>query len=155
MPYHLQAFLAVRRLQHGDLGHTRVVAAVLLVLGGVHARVVRDGQHQPGVHPDIGQGHPGVGGHVQPHVFHGHQRPRAAQARPDPHLQGHLLVGRPLAIDIGVCGQFLQYLRGRRPGIGGSDAHARAPRAQGDRLVAGQQGPLHCITSFSRWNYIT
>jgi hypothetical protein len=72
----------VRLLDHGaglggvggldqrHLAHLREVAAVLLVLRGVHARVVRDQDDEPGVGTGVGKDHERVRGDVQADMLH-------------------------------------------------------------------------------------
>ncbi len=94
-PGELLALLGVGRLQQGELGELGVVAIVLLVLGGVHFRVVSRNQDQAAVDAGVGEGEQRIRSHVDPHVLHGHQSAPAAERGADADFQGHLLVGRP------------------------------------------------------------
>ena len=96
---HVLGLLGVGRLEHGDFGELGVEAVVLLVLRGVQARLVGGDDHQPGVHAGVDQREERVGGHVDAHLLHRHDRPRAGERRADGHLQRHLLVDRPLGVD--------------------------------------------------------
>ena len=134
----LPGLVAVGGLQQRDPGELGVVAVVLLVLRAVHARVVGRDDHQAGLHPDVRRGEERVGGHVQAHVLHAHQGPAAGHRGADAHFHGHLLVGRPLAVDVLVVGQSLEDLGAGRARIGRGQLDAGLPRSAGDRLVAGE-----------------
>ena len=43
------------RLEHGQLGGDGVVAGILLILGRMHARVIRHGYDQSAVHARVGR----------------------------------------------------------------------------------------------------
>ena len=121
---HLHRLSGVRRLQHGDLGGDGVVAAVLLVLGGVHPRVVGHHDDQPGVDAGVGHGIQRVRGHVDAHVLHDAGGPLPRQGGPVGGLHGHLLVGGPLTVDLRETGGLLRHLGARGAGVGGDQAAA-------------------------------
>jgi hypothetical protein len=64
LPRHIVGLLLIRRLEGDHLGEIREIAGVLLVLGGVHARIVGHREDEPS--PDIEEGRidEGVQGHV-------------------------------------------------------------------------------------------
>ena len=78
-------------------------------------------------------------------MLHADEGPGAGHRGADRHLDGHLLVGRPLGVDVVVLGQRLQDLGAGRAGVGGGEAHAGLPGAAGDRLVAGQDLELGSV----------
>jgi len=127
-----------RRLEHRQLGRDGVVAVVLLVLGRVHGRVVGGDDHEARVDAGVGAGEQRVGGHIDAHVLHRHQGPAARDGRPQPDLERHLLVDRPLGVHVRVADQGLQDLRRRRPGVPATDRDPGLPCAQRDALVAAQ-----------------
>ena len=138
-PGQLVGLLAVGGLQHGHLGEAGVVAVVLLVLGAVHARVVGADDHQAAPDAGDGGGEEGVGGHVQADVLHGDQGPHAGVGGAQRHLHGHLLVGRPLGVQVSVACYGLQDLGAGGARIGGGHGHAGVVGAEGDGFVAGEQ----------------
>ena len=135
----VQGFLGVRGLQHGDLGGHGVVAGILLVLGGEHARVIGHADDQASLHPLVGNGEEGVCRHVQAHMLHAAGRPLAAHRRPVGNLQGHLFVGGPFAVDLRVLGGFLRDLRAGGAGVAGDHAAPGLIQSAGNRLVAQHQ----------------
>ncbi len=132
------SFLTVGGFQYRDFCETRVVAIVLFVLGAVHPGIVGRDHHEAALDADVGCGHQGIGGHVQSHVLHGHQCAATGEGSSYAHLQGYLLVHRPLYAGIRVVGpgQSFEYLGARRAGIAGGQMHAGGVCAQRDGLVA-------------------
>ncbi len=121
----------IGRLQHGQLGRLGIVAGILLVLGGVHARVVRHGDDHAAVHARIGNGKQRVRRHVQADVLHPAEGARPGQARAEGRFHGDLFVGGPLAVNLVKFGCFLGDLRARGARIAGSERASRfvqAPR---------------------------
>ena len=127
---------AVGRFQQRDPGELGVVAVVLLVLRAVHAGVVRRDDHDTALQTHVGRGEERVGGHVQAHVLHADQCPAACHRGPDAHFHGHLLVGRPLAVDVVVVGERLEDLGAGRARIGRGQLDPRLPGSARDSLVA-------------------
>ena len=140
---HLVALLRVRGVEAGDAAKGGVEARVLLVLGRVAGRVVRGQEHEAGVHAGGRGGHEGVGGHVDAHVLHRDERAHAGNGGAQGHLEGDLLVGGPLAVDVVLAHEGLEGLGGRRAGIAHAHGHAGLPGALGDGLVAGHQVLVH------------
>ncbi len=142
--------LRVGRVEARDAREGRVVARVLLVLRAVAGRVVGGQQHEAGVHARVGHAHERVGRDVDAHVLHRGERAHAAHGGADGHLEGDLLVGRPLAVDAVLLHQVLERLG--RGGAGVSRAHGDAglPRALRDGLVARKQLLGHVNSSPAR-----
>ena len=138
--HEIDGLLAVGGLEDRHLGQPGVPAGVLLVLGGMAARIVGHADDQPPLDPDGAEVQQGVGGHVQPHVLHGHQTTRASQTRPHRHFQGHLLVRRPLAVDlVAVEHEVLEDLGGGRARIPSRHRHASLIGPARDGFVAGEK----------------
>ena len=95
LPGHVVGFLMVGGLEAGDLGELGIEAAVLLVLGAVHAGVVGGDDDQPAVGPGEGRVHERVGGDVETDVLHRDQGPLAGEGDAQGLLVGHFLVDRP------------------------------------------------------------
>ncbi len=136
-PHQILGLLAVCGLQAGDAGELGVAAVVLLVLGGVHGGVVGGDDDQPCLQAGHRGVEKGVGGHVEAHVLHHCHGPAAGVGRADGHVQGHLLVGAPLAVHVGVAGQLLEDLRAGGARIGRRHLHTGLPGPSGDGRVAG------------------
>ena len=150
----LQGLGGVRGLQHGHLGGDGVVAGVLLVLRGVHPRVVGHADDHAAVHAGVGHGEQRVGGHVQAHVLHAAEGPLARQAGTEGHLHGHLLVGGPLTVDLGEFHGLLRDLRAGGAGIAGDHAASRLIQPPGNGGVAQHQLfhillPAFCLFRFA------
>ena len=144
---HLQAFAGIGGLEDRHLAHLREVAAVLFVLGGVHAGIVGHQHHEAGVGACVREDHEGIRRHVQPHVLHRDQGPHTTQGRAHALVERHLLVGGPVGVDFRIAGDALQYLGAGRAGIAGGEVHARLPCPVGDRLVSGHQLLRHVFVS--------
>ncbi len=138
--HEVQALLGVGGLDHGDLGRAGIVAVILLVLGRVHAGIVRGDDDEAAAHAVVGRREDGVRRHVHAHVLHGAQAAHAGDAGAVSHLRGHLLVGGPLTVQaVLILGQLLKDLGAGSAGIGGADLHARLVGASGNGLIAGKQ----------------
>ena len=98
------ALLRVAGLHHGDLGRPCIVAVVLLILGGVTAGIVRRHHHKAAAYAHIAGGEQGIRRHVQAHHFHGAEGAGPGNGGSVGHLHRHLLVGRPLAVDVFLIG---------------------------------------------------
>ncbi len=134
------ALLGVAGFHHGDLGGPGIVAVVLLVLRGVAGGVIGGDDDVSAVDAHVAGGEQGVGGHVQAHHLHGAERAGAGHGRAVGHLGGHLLVGRPLAVDVlAVLGQVFQNFRAGRSGVSGTDLDTGFVDAAGGGLVTGHQ----------------
>ena len=94
------SFLLVGRLEARDEREFRIVAGILLVLGGVHGGVVGDHHHETAVGAGDGGVHERVSGHVQAHVFHAHHRAFARVGHTDGGLHSGLLVASPDAMHL-------------------------------------------------------
>ena len=119
-----ETFGRVGRLEHRHLGGDGVMARVLLVLGGMHPRVVRDGADHAAVDADVGGGVQRVRRHVQADVLHRAKAACAAERGAERHLKGDLFVGRPFGINFVVFGDRLGDFRARGAGVGGDHRHA-------------------------------
>ena len=140
----------VAGLQHGELGGPGVVAGVLLVLGGVHSRVVGHGDNHAAVDAGVGDGEQGVGGNVEPHVLHAAEAAAARQRRAEGGFHGHLFIGGPLGVDLRILCRGLGDLGTRRAGVAGDEGAARFPEAAGNGLVAQKQ--FFHISGPPRWS---
>ena len=149
--HHVVRLLAVGGLEHGRARELRNVAVVLLVLRGVHARVVRRDHHHAARGAHVRERHERVHRHVEAHVLHGRERPGAGHRRADRGLHGDLLVHGPLALD-GVLelGDVLEDFRGGRAGVGAGHDAAGLRGAARHGLVSGQQDFLRAhLRAFS------
>ena len=127
----------VNSLEHHDLGGLRVVAGVLLVLGGEHAGVVRDRDDQPAVDAGIGDGEERVGSHVQADMFLRAERAAAGDGGADRGLHGDFFIGGPFTPDVvAVPDSVLGDLGTGRPGITGDQTAAGFIESAGHCLVS-------------------
>ena len=140
-------FLGGGRLQHGQSRQLGVITIVLLVLTGEQGRIVGADNHHAPLDPHVGQGHEGVGGHIEAHVFHGAQHPPAAGRGPCRHLQGHLFVGGKFELEVGLPGNPITPVadfRGGSPGVGGHQGHPGFQGAPDNGLIPQEEPPLSC-----------
>ena len=115
------------------------MAGVLLVLRGVHARVVGHHDDHARVHPGVGDGEQGVGGHIEAHMLHAAEGAAARQGGAEGSLHGHLFVGGPLAVDVVKFGGFLGDLCAGSTGITGDHTASRLVQSTGNGGVAQHQ----------------
>ncbi len=92
---HVVGFLVVGRLKARDQGELGIEAAVLLVLGAVHARVVGRDEGESAVDAEERGAHERVGGDVEPDVLEGDEGPAAGIGGAEGFFEGRFLVGRP------------------------------------------------------------
>ena len=151
-PGHVVGFLLVGGLEAGDARELGEAARVLLVLRGVHARVVGDDDHEAALDLEEAGVDEGIGGHVEADVLHRDRRAPAREGCAKGRLVGCLLVRAPLGHEgaaLGVTGlagasfanevlvKFHDLGRGRA-GIGEGRRQARMDGAEGYRLIAHQ-----------------
>ncbi len=142
----LLALLRVGRLQHRHLGKFGVVAAVLLVLRGVHLRIVGRHQHQPAPHPGVGEGEEGIGGNVDADVLHASQGAGAAERGADGNFEGDLLVRRPGGVDFRIIDDVFENFGTGSARIGGGDLDPRLEGAAGNGFITGENGLIHSFS---------
>ena len=132
----LKAFAGIGGLQHGNLGGFRIVAGILLILRGVHARVVGDGDDHAAVHAGVAHGEQGVGGHVQADMLHCAEAAGTGHGCADGGFHGDLLIGGPFGVHFRIlCGFFGYFGRGSA-GIRRDKAAASLVKATRDGGVA-------------------
>ena len=131
-------------LDHGEQGQMRIEPVVLLVLGAVRGWVVCCEDEHACRDPGVGQGHHGIGGHVEAHMLHEYERTDSGRCRRRRDLGGDLLVVRELEIHPGIRTVLLQEipdLRRGRAGICGGESDTSLEEAPYDGLVAEQEVP--------------
>lgn len=79
---HIEAFLRVRRLDHGDFHEFCIVAVILLILGRVHARIVCGDKGEAAVYGEIGEGEQRVRRHIDTDHFHSRKERTPAMDAP-------------------------------------------------------------------------
>ena len=129
---------AVRGLQHGNHGRPGHHPAVLLVLGAVHARIVRRHYHHSASHARVGSCEQRIGCYIHSHMLHGAHGTRSGDGSADGHLRRHLLIGGPLRVDLLIFRDCLADLRTGRARIGRRHLHARLVGSSRYGLVAKQ-----------------
>ena len=88
------------------------------------------------VDASVGVGEHRVGRHVEPHVFHGRERPGSGHGSTACHFDRNLLVRSPFRVHFLVRRKVLQDLRGRSARIGGGHVKPCFPGAVRNCLVA-------------------
>ena len=138
--HEVQAFLGIGGLEHSDLGSLGIVAVVLLVLGGVHTRVVGGDDDHAAADAVVGSGEDGVGGDVDADVLHGAKAADAGDACAVGDFRCDLFVRGPLAVQgILVLGQVLKNLGAGGAGIRRANLDAGLIGASGNGFIAGKQ----------------
>ncbi len=99
------------------------MTVVLFVLRTEHARIVGCHDQQTAFHAGIDRIEERVGSHVHPHLLHSDHGSPARVSCPDGHVHGHLLVDRPLGVDLLVLGHVFQDLRTGRSWIARGNLH--------------------------------
>jgi hypothetical protein len=103
---HFIGFLLTGGFQTGNHGEISKIPAVLLVLTGVHSRIVRHCQNDTTFDIQEGGIHEGIGGNIQSDVFHGYQNPSAAERGTQGFLECGLLIAAPVSLMSAVSGRF-------------------------------------------------
>ena len=91
--------------------------AVLLILGGVHARIVRYGDHHSPVDAGVGSRIQRIRRHIQPHMLHAAEASGTGNGCAQGNLHGNLFIGRPFRIDLVVFSNLFRNFRGGCAGI--------------------------------------
>ena len=136
---HVVGFLGVGGLQEEAAGELGEGAVVLLVLRGVHARVVRRDDDEAADGADVREGHQRIHRHVEADVLHRGEGADAREGGADDDFHGDLFVDGPFAVDFAlVAADVLHDLGGGGAGVGGGDGAAGAPSGAGDGFVGGK-----------------
>jgi len=85
------------------LGELTVATTILLVLGRVHARVIRDDHDQPAIDAGERGVDERVRGDVEADVLHGHEGAAAGVRHAERLFIGDLLIGGPAGRDMRPC----------------------------------------------------
>ena len=131
-----QGLRGISGIHHGDMSRRRIVMRVLLVLGGIHARIVGRKHHISAADAGIGGGEQRVRSNVDADVLHGGQHARAGRACADAHFNGDLLVDAPFRVHAVHLRKGLKRFSGRRARISHADTATGFPCALGYRLVS-------------------
>ena len=132
------ALLGVRGLEHEHLGRLGIVPGVLLVLRGVHARVVGHAEDEAARRREIARGEDRVRHHVETHVLHAAHRAAVGERRADGDLGRDFFIRGPLDVDVGIGDDGFGDLGARRARVRGHHVHARLKGAARDGRVADQ-----------------
>ena len=142
--HHVVALLLVGRLEDRDQGELPVETGVLLILGGMHGRIVRRNHDKTALHTGDTGVHEGIGTYVHAHMLHAHKRPLTRIGHAQGRFHGRFLIRAPTAPHPalprqGVTLNILRNFGGRRSGIGVHAGESGMQGAQGNRLVTEQQ----------------
>ena len=129
------------RVEHGQVGHQREAARVLLHHARVRAGIVGHVDHQPADDAGVRGRDQRVEGHVEARHLHGAERALPGPCRGRRDLERDLLVGAPFHVDAGRLHvqQARQRAGGWGAGVAGRDFYARVQRAEGEGFVAGEE----------------
>ena len=146
--HHVVSLLLGGRLEYGDHGKLAVETRVLLVLRGVHGRVVGSKHHQSALNARDGAVDEGIGAHVHAHVLHAHQGTLAGIGHAEGSLHGGLFVCTPARTDAtllckAVALDEFRNLRRRSARVGINTAQTRVYRTQSNRFVTEKKFLFH------------
>ena len=147
--HHLVRVRDAGRVKARHLAELGKRARVLLGLRRDGAGVVCDHDDHAALDADVLQAHEGVGGHVQAHALHGHERAGTRVRSAGRYLERGLLVNGPLHVHVAgvpLC-DGLDDLRRGCAGVPRHHVHAGGERTQRHRLVSHQELPVHGHTS--------
>ena len=114
-----------------------IKARILLVLGGMHARVIGRENHETAVDARVGSREQGVGSHIDAHVLHAREHAAASGACAQANFHGDLLIRAPFGIYAGLLRERFHGFGRRRAGVRHANSGASLPRTARDRLIAG------------------
>ena len=148
MGHHVIAFLLVRRFEDGNQREFAVEAGILLVLGGVHGRVVGGDDDDAAVHAGDAGVHEGIGADVHAHMLHADQRPFPGIGHAQGGLHGRFFIRTPAAADAAFLRERVSLdefrdLGGRRARVGIDAGQTGVQGSQSKRFVTKQQS-LSC-----------
>ena len=104
--HHVVGFLLAAGLECGNHRKLGIEAAVLLVLRGMHRRVVGNKYHDASVGSRHSGIHERVGTHVESHMLHAYEGTLAHVRHTEGGFHSRLLVGRPSAVHVALFGQW-------------------------------------------------
>ena len=143
LAYHVVGLLLVGRFEDRDHGEIGVKTRILLVLGGMHRRVVGGEHDKAALHAGHGGVDEGVGADVHADMFHAHEGALAGIGHAQRGLHGSLFIGAPAAPHLrGIGLDELGHFRGRRAGVCIHAGQSGMERSQGHSLVSEQQSFL-------------
>ena len=142
--HHVIALLLVGRLEDGNHRELPVEAGVLLVLGGMHGRIVRRNDHQAALHAGDAGVHECIGTDVHAHVLHAHQGALPGIGHAQGRLHGRFFVRAPAAPNPAFPRERIALdefgdLGRRRSRICIHPGQSGMQRPQGKRLVSKQE----------------
>ena len=142
--HHVVAFLLVGRLQDRDEGELPVETGILLILGGMHGRIVRRDHDEAAFHAGNAGVHEGIGTDIHAYMLHAHKRALSRVGHAQGRLHGGFLIRAPTAPHPalpcqGVTLYEFRNFGGRRPRIGIHPGQTGMQGPQGNRLVTEQQ----------------
>ena len=123
-------------VEHGNMRRAGVVVRILLVLRGVHARIVGCQHDKSSADAGIGGREQGVRRDVHADVLHGRKNASATGRCADAHFNGNLLVHAPLGVDAVLLRERLERLGRRGTRICDADARASFPGTLRNGLVS-------------------
>ena len=89
---------AVGRLQYRQLCRSCHHSGILLILGTVESRIIRNDDDKASIHAHVGHRVSRVRSHIKSHMLHTGHRAYAYYGRSNRHFCGDLLIRRPFAV---------------------------------------------------------
>ncbi len=129
----------IRRLKHRNFRRNRVMARILLILRGMHARIVRHDNYHTGIDAGVGYGVQRVSRNIQADMLHAAEAARSCETCAERDLHGYLFIRRPFTIHFIILCGFLCDLRARSSRITGNHAASCLIQTAGNRLIAQHQ----------------
>ena len=123
-------------VEHGNMRRAGVVVRILLVLRGVHARIVGSEHDEASANAGICSREQRVRRDVHANVLHGRKNAGATGRCADAHLNGNLLVHAPLGIDAILLRKRLERLSRRGTRVRDANTGAGFPSPLSNRLIS-------------------
>ena len=120
--YKFQCFCRVRRLQHRYLRCDCMMAGILLILGRMHARIIRHANHHPCIYTCIGAGIERIGRYIKSDMLHAAKASFSGKTGSKSNFHGHLFIRSPFTIDLIIFCNFFCDFCTWRPRITGHHA---------------------------------
>jgi len=131
-----QRFRRTGWLKDRQFGVNPHPAGILLVLRGMHLRVVANHNNKAGIDSDVGRGHQRVHRHIQPDMFAGSQRPHAPHRGAVSRFIGRLFIDGPLNIHFRKQGQRFENLCRWRTRVSTGHFQTGLPGPSGQGFIA-------------------
>ena len=131
----LKGLSRIRRIHNGNMGRHAEVMGVLLVLRGMHSRIISSQKDKTAVDTRVCSSKKGVRSNVDTYMLHRRKNACTSSRSANADLQRHLFVSTPFSIHAFFKSKVLEGFGRRRTGICNADGCTRLPRTLRDSFV--------------------